>query len=73
MINDISLCQSYKKRKITELKKFCEHNNMADLMTKNKSFSGLKTLMDTNQIKPDITEWVDQSKRAKQKKEMVRN
>lgn len=70
MIDVMSLRQWYERREQTEIKWIYGHNNPADLMTKSKLFSALKTLIDTNRINLDITEWIE---RAEQKKEMIGN
>ena len=66
----MSLRQSYKRREITEIKWTYGHNNLADLMTKSKSFSTFKTLINTDWITLDTIEWVE---RAERKKEMIGN
>jgi hypothetical protein len=48
MINIISLRQSYKRRKIIEVKSIQKHNNSIDSMIKTKSSSALKTIIKTN-------------------------
>ncbi len=70
MIDVMSLRQSYERREIIEIKWIHGHNNPADSMTKSKSSSALKTLIDTNRINLDITEWVE---RAERKMEMIGN
>jgi hypothetical protein len=65
MMNVMTLRQSYERREITEIKWIHESNNSVDSMTKIKSFSALKTVIDINQINLDTTEWV---KRASAKK-----
>lgn len=59
MINVISFCQLYKRHEIIEIKWIHRYNNLADLITKQKLFSALKTLIDINRINLDITEWVE--------------
>ncbi len=58
MIDVMILCQFYERRKSIEMKWVHEINNLVDFMTKNKSFSALKTLIDINQINLDTIEWV---------------
>lgn len=70
MIDVMSLRQSYERREITEIKWIHGHNNLADSMTKRRPSSALKTLIDTNRINLDTTEWVE---RAEWKKEMIGN
>ena len=64
MIDVMSLRQSYERREITEIKWIHGHNNPADSMTKSKPSSALKTLIDTNRINLDTTEWVERAERA---------
>jgi hypothetical protein len=59
MINVMSLRQSYKGRKITEIKWIHEINNSTDFMIKSKTFSTLKTLIDFNTINMNINEWIE--------------
>ncbi len=61
MIDVMSLCQSYERREITEVKWIHGINNPADSMTKAKSFSALRTLIDTNTINLKTTEWMERS------------
>jgi hypothetical protein len=65
MMNVMILRQSYERREIIEVKWIHGFNNPVDSMTKIKSFSALKTVIDTNRINLDTTEWV---KRASAKK-----
>lgn len=48
MIDVMSLRQSYKRRKVTEIKWMYGYNNLADLMSKSKASSILKTVIDMN-------------------------
>ena len=73
MINVLSLRQLYERREVTKIKWIHGHNNLADLMTKTKSSSALKTVIDTNRINLDTTEWVEQAVGTKEKKEVKRN
>ncbi len=61
MIDVMSLRQSYERREITEVKWIHGISNPADSMTKSKPFTTLKTLIDTNKINLDTTEWVERS------------
>ena len=61
MIDFMSLRQSYERCEIAEIKWIHGYNNPADSMTKSKSSSALKTLIDTNRINLDTTEWVEQA------------
>jgi hypothetical protein len=58
MMNVMTLKQSYERREITEIKWIHESNNLVDSMTKIKSFSALKTIIDINRINLDTIEWV---------------
>ncbi len=60
----IILRQSYVKREITEIKWIHESNNSVDSMTKSKSFSALKTIIDINRINLNTIEWVKQAKKT---------
>jgi hypothetical protein len=64
MMNVMTLRQSYERREITEIKWIHESNNPADSMTKIKSFSALKTIIDINRINLDTTEWVKRAKKT---------
>jgi hypothetical protein len=61
MIDVMILRQFYERREITEMKWMHEINNLVDFMTKSKSSSALKTLIDINQINLDIIEWVERA------------
>jgi hypothetical protein len=58
MMNVMIFKQSYEKREIIEIKWIHESNNFVDSMTKSKSFSALKTIIDINRINLDTIEWV---------------
>jgi hypothetical protein len=58
MMNVMTLRQSYERREITEIKWIHESNYSLDSMTKSKSFSTLKTIVDFNKINLDTIEWV---------------
>ena len=61
LIDVMSLRQSYERREVTEVKWIHGHNNPADSMTKRKASSALKTVIDTNRINLDTTEWVERA------------
>jgi hypothetical protein len=61
MMNVMIFRQSYEKREITEVKWIHESNNLVDSMTKIKSSSTLKTIIDINRINLDTIEWVKQT------------
>ncbi len=73
MIDVMALRQFYERREITEMKWVHEVNNPADFMTKNKSFSALRTLIDINQINLDTSEWVERATTKKTVNQMTRN
>jgi hypothetical protein len=54
MIDVMTLRQFYERRKITEMKWVHEANNLVDVMTKNKSSSALRTMIDINRINLNI-------------------
>jgi hypothetical protein len=56
MVDIMALRQSYERREITEVKWIHESNNPVDSMTKTKSFSALKTIIDINRINLDTIE-----------------
>ena len=56
MIDIMSLHQSYERREITEVKWIHGHHNPADSMTKAKSSSALKNVIETNRINISTTE-----------------
>jgi hypothetical protein len=64
MMNVMILRQWYKRREITEIKWIHKSNNSVDSMTKSKSFSTLKTIIDINRINLDTIEWVKQVKKT---------
>ncbi len=59
MIDLMCLRQSYKRRKIAEIRWINEDNNLADAITKSKFCNALIKLIDTNIIELKITEWVE--------------
>ena len=59
MINVMYLRQSYKRRKIAEVKWINKDSNPADAITKSKPLLALKQLTNTNQIKLRTVEWVE--------------
>jgi hypothetical protein len=61
MMNVMILRQSYEKREIIEIKWIHESNNFVDSMTKIKSSSALKTIIDINRINLDTIKWVKRS------------
>jgi hypothetical protein len=58
MMNVMILRQFYERREIIEIKWIHESNNFVDSMTKSKSFSALKTIIDINRINLDTIEWM---------------
>jgi hypothetical protein len=76
MIDVMIFRQFYKRREITEIIWIHDINNSIDSMIKTKSSSALKTMIDTNKINLNITEWVkrarktvNQNKKTKQRDE----
>jgi hypothetical protein len=61
MINVMTLRQCYERREIIKMKWVHEVNNSVDSMTKIKSSSTLKTMIDINRINLNITEWVERA------------
>jgi hypothetical protein len=59
MIDLMCLKQSYKRRKIAEIRWIDENINFANAMTKSKFCNALIKLIDTNIIVLKITEWVE--------------
>jgi hypothetical protein len=61
MVDVMALRQSYERREITEVKWVHGVNNPADSMTKSKPSSALRTVIDTNQINLDTSEWIERA------------
>ena len=59
MVDLMCLRQAYERREITEVKWISSGNNLADAMTKAKPYQALKTLIDTNKLNLEVTEWVE--------------
>ena len=53
------LYQSYKRREIAKVKWINGDSNPIDTITKSKPLLALKRLINTNQIKLKIVEWVE--------------
>jgi hypothetical protein len=62
MIDVMILRQFYERREITEMIWIHDINNSANSMIKIKSSTALKTMIDTNQINLNITEWVERAR-----------
>ena len=73
LIDVMNFHQLYKRREVTKIKWIHGHNNLADLMTKTKPFSALKTVLNTNCINLDTIKWVEREVGTKKKKEVKRN
>ena len=58
LINIICLRQLYKRREIAKVKWINGNSNPVDTITKSKPLLALKWLIDINQIKLKIVEWV---------------
>ena len=72
IIDVMSLRQSYERREVTKIMWIHGHNNLANSMTKTKPSSALKTVIDTNRIKLDMTKKVERAAGTKKKKELKR-
>ena len=59
MVDLMCLRQAYERREITEIKWISGGTNPADAITKSKPYSALKTLVDTNKLDLQVTEWVE--------------
>ena len=59
IVDLMCLCQAYKRREITKVKWISGGSNPADAMTKVKLCQALKTLIDTNKLNLEVTEWVE--------------
>jgi general stress protein 26 len=61
MMNVMTLRQCYERREIIEMKWVHETHNLVDFMTKSKSSSALRMMIDINQINLNTTEWVERA------------
>ena len=59
MVDLMCLRQAYERREITEVKWISGGNNPADAITKAKPCRALKTLINTNKLNLEVTEWVE--------------
>ena len=59
IVDLMCLRQAYERREITEVKWISSEDNLADAMTKAKPCQALKTLIDTNKLNLQVTEWVE--------------
>jgi hypothetical protein len=62
MVDVMALRQSYERREITEVIWIHGINNPANSMIKAKPSTALKTMIDTNQINLNTTEWVERAR-----------
>ena len=62
MIDVMCLRQSYERREIMKIKWIDGNSNPIDTMTKTKSCSALKDLIDTNTINLNTAGWVEREK-----------
>ena len=60
MINIICLYQLYKRKEITKVKCINSNSNPTNLITKSKVSTALKKLINTNYLKLQAMEWVEQ-------------
>ena len=58
MVDLMCLRQAYERREIIEIKWINGRNNPADAIIKAKPCQALKTLIDTNKLNLEVTEWV---------------
>jgi hypothetical protein len=59
IIDIIYLCQSYKRKEITEVKWINSNSNPADSIIKGKASTALKKLINTNYLELQTMEWVE--------------
>jgi hypothetical protein len=69
MMNIMTLRQSYERREITEVRWISDDDNSADFMIKIKSFTTLKIVVDTNQIRLNSVEWVERTNQSNDQKD----
>jgi len=67
MIDVMCLRQSYERREIAEVKWIDGDSNPADAMTKTKSSTSLRQLIDTNHLRLQAMEWVERTNNTKEK------
>ena len=58
MIDIMCLCQSYKCKKIIEVKWINSDSNFINLIIKNKASTAFKKLINTNYLELQAIEWV---------------
>jgi hypothetical protein len=61
MIDILCLRQSYERREIAEVKWISGTSNPADALTKSKTSTALKQLIDTNTVQLETVEWVERT------------
>jgi hypothetical protein len=59
MVDLMCLHQAYEQREITEVKWINGGNNPVDAITKAKPCQALRTLINTNKLNLEVTEWVE--------------
>jgi len=59
MVDLMCLHQAYKWCEIIEVKWINNRDNPADTITKAKLYQALKTLINTNKLNLEVTEWVE--------------
>jgi len=59
MVDLMCLYQAYKQHEITEVKWISSGDNLVDAITKAKLCQALKTLINTNRLNLEVTEWVE--------------
>ena len=68
MIDVMNFRQSYEKREIIEIRWIDENNNSVDFMTKIKTSSILKILIDSNRINLNAIQWIERSDKNRMSK-----
>ena len=68
MIDVMNFRQSYEKREIIEIRWIDENNNSVDFITKIKTSSILKILIDSNRINFNAIQWIERSDKSRMSK-----
>jgi hypothetical protein len=64
MVDLMCLRQAYERREVAEVRWIDGDSNPADAMTKAKPCQALKSLIDTNLVRLDTTEWVEREEKT---------
>ena len=70
MIDIMCLWQAYDYREVAEVKWIKGESNPADAMTKSKSSSALKQLIDINRIQLDVEGWVERTEKEEEQEDI---